>query len=148
MVDGAGSGRAGALCSACAYVTIRQMTDEHPLVVVLYFPLVTVPATIPLVWGHLAWPTGMQWLMLAGVGVTTQMAQVSMTRGLQLEPAGRATAVGYLQVVFAAIWGVLFFAEHPSPWTVGGAALILVSTIVLAGSGRQPVAQQVAMEDA
>ena len=56
--------------------------------------------------------------------------------------------MGYLQVVFAAIWGVLFFAEHPSPWTVGGAALILVSTIVLAGSGRQPVAQQVAMEDA
>jgi drug/metabolite transporter (DMT)-like permease len=138
----------GAMCSACAYIVIRKLTGESPLVVVLYFPLVTVPATLPMVWGHLLWPTPVQWAMLAGVGVTTQAAQVYMTRGLQSETAGRATAVGYLQVVFAAVWGALFFAEQPSVWTVGGAALILVSTIVLAGVGRRPAPQEVEVTEA
>jgi drug/metabolite transporter (DMT)-like permease len=134
---------AGAIFSACAYIVIRRLTTESSLVIVLYFPMVTVPATIPLVWHHLVWPSPLQWLMLLAVGVTTQMAQIYMTRGLQREPAGRATAVGYLQVVFAAAWGILFFGEHPTVWTVTGAAIILLSTVVLSGIGRQPVPQQV-----
>lgn len=133
----------GAMCSAGTYTVIRKLTDENPLVVVLYFPLVTVPATFPMVWRDLIWPTPVQWAMLLGVGVTTQMAQIYLTRGLQRETAGRATAVGYLQVVFAAAWGALFFHEQPTGWTVAGAALILVSTIVLAGVGRRPAPQEV-----
>jgi drug/metabolite transporter (DMT)-like permease len=138
----------GALCSACAYIVIRKLTAENPLVVVLYFPLVTVPATLPMVWRRLIWPTPWQWVMLVAVGVTTQMAQVYLTRGLQREPAGRATAVGYLQVVFAALWGLIFFHEQPSVWTVAGAATILVSTVVLAGTGRQPAPQKVELAEA
>jgi drug/metabolite transporter (DMT)-like permease len=129
---------AGAVCSACAYIVIRRLTSESPLVVVFYFPLVTVPATLPMVWGRLVWPDARQWLLLAAVGVTTQMAQVYMTRGLQRESAGRATAVGYLQVVFAALWGVLFFHEQLGGWTLAGASLILISTVLLVGSGRGP----------
>ena len=39
----------GAFFSACAYVTVRRVirTDD-PHVVVFYFPLVAVPATLPL----------------------------------------------------------------------------------------------------
>jgi drug/metabolite transporter (DMT)-like permease len=139
---------AGAMCSACAYIVIRRLTEENSLVVVLYFPLVTVPVTIPLVWNHLVWPTPLQWVLLLAVGVTTQIAQIYMTRGLQREAAGRATAVGYLQVVFAALWGVLLFHEQPSMWTLGGAALILFSTVVLAGTGRRPVPQAVEASEA
>ncbi|MBV9775255.1 MAG: DMT family transporter [Gemmatimonadetes bacterium] len=121
----------GALCSAAAYTTIRTLRGEHSLVIVFYLPLVTVPVTVPLV-GHLAkWPTPLEWLTLLGIGVTTQAAQVYLTRGLQREPAGRATAVGYLQIVFAALWGVVFFGEYPDGWSVLGALLIVGSTLVL-----------------
>jgi drug/metabolite transporter (DMT)-like permease len=41
-------------------------------------------------------------LILLGVGVTTHLGQVFMTRGLHLERAGRATAAGLVQIVFAA----------------------------------------------
>jgi drug/metabolite transporter (DMT)-like permease len=75
--------------------------------------------------------------VLVGVGVTTQIAQVYMTRGLQMERAGRATAVGYLQVVFAAAWGALFFAEFPDRWSLLGGSLILGSTLLLAERGRR-----------
>ncbi len=127
----------GALCSAGAYVTIRKMTGEHPLVIVFYLPLVTLVATVPIAAPSLIWPTPIEWLVLAGVGITTQIAQVYMTRGLQMERAGRATAVGYLQVVFAAIWGALFFAEFPDRWSLVGGALILGSTLLLAERGRR-----------
>lgn len=127
----------GAVFSACAYVTIRRLTGENPLVVVFYFPLITVPASLPWIWDDLVWPTALEWLMLLGVGVTTQMAQVALTRGIQREPAGRATAVGFLQVVLAAAWGIAFFGEVPGPWSWVGAALIVASTVGLAVVARR-----------
>jgi len=142
-------GLAGALCSALAYVAIRQMGKaEHPLVVVFYFPLVTVPLALPLALPGWLWPTPAEWATLAGIGVCTQLAQVSMTRGLQLEPAGRATAVGYLQIVFAALWGALAFGERPSAWTAGGAAVILAGTLLVAvrGRGREAAARAAELE--
>jgi drug/metabolite transporter (DMT)-like permease len=123
----------GAMFSAGAYVTVRRLgSAENPLVIVFYFPLVTVPATIPFVIPVAVWPTAWEWLVLLGVGVSTQIAQVSITRGLQLLPAARASAVGYLQIIFAAAWGVFFFGEVPDRWSFAGAALIIVSTLTLA----------------
>jgi len=123
----------GATFSAAAYVTVRSMgRAEHPLVVVFYFPLVSVPLALPAVIPVWVWPTPVEWALLVAVGVATQIAQVYLTRGLQLEPAGRATAVAYLQVLFAALWGVLFFGEVPGPWTLAGALLVVAGTLALA----------------
>lgn len=123
---------AGALSAASAYTTIRALRDEHPLVVVFYLPVMTIPTAVPLLAGAAArWPTPLEWLVLLGVGATTQVAQLYMTRGLQMERAGRATAVGYVQIVFAAVWGVLFFGEVPDAWSVAGALLIVGSTLAL-----------------
>lgn len=122
----------GAIFSAAAYVLVRQLgTTEHPLVVVFYFPLVTVPLAIPFASVTWVWPTPLEWLLLLGIGVSTQLGQIGITRGLQLAPAGRATAVGYLQIVFAALWGVLFFRELPGPLAIAGTAMIVGSTLVL-----------------
>ncbi len=123
----------GAIFSAAAYVTVRKLgRTEHPLVIVFYFTCITVPAAVPGAFANPVWPTPTEWLILLGVGVTAQAGQVFLTRGLQLEPAGRATAVGYLQVVFAALWGALFFAEFPDGWTFAGALIIIGSTLKLA----------------
>lgn len=124
---------AGAIFSAAAYVTVRKLgRTEDPLVIVFYFTLITVPAAIPGAFADPVWPTATEWLILLGVGLTAQAGQVFLTRGLQIEPAGRATAVGYLQVVFAAIWGALFFAEFPDMWSFAGALIIIGSTLKLA----------------
>jgi drug/metabolite transporter (DMT)-like permease len=123
----------GALLSASAYVAVRSMgTSEHPLVVVFYLPLVSVPLALPAVIPVWVWPTPLEWVGLLAVGGSTQIAQIYMTKGLQLERAGRATAVGYLQVVFAGLWGLLFFGEQPTAWTAAGTALVLGGTLLLA----------------
>ncbi len=124
---------AGAVCSAAAYVTVRRLAEtEHPLVIVLYFTLVAFPAS--LVWAIPEWvaPTPTEWLMLLGIGVTTQIGQVCLTYGLAREPAARAMAVGYLQVVFAVLWGLALFSETPLWTTIAGAALIIGGTTLAA----------------
>jgi len=130
---------AGAVSSGFAYVTVRSLSKhEDPLVIVFYFPLVALPLSIPWAVMHLILPTAREWLVLAGIGVLTQAAQVCLTRGLSLERAGRASAVGYLQVVLAMIWGAAFFGEVPALATLGGAALIVGCTalVTVAAGGR------------
>jgi len=128
----------GAAFSACAYVTVRKIgTREHPLVIVFWFPLVATPLSLPAVIPVWTWPTLREWLLILAVGAFTQIAQVAMTTGLQREPAGRATAVSYLQVVFAAIWGVLVFGEVPDLSTLVGAAMIIGSAFLLMSGGKK-----------
>ena len=123
----------GAMCSAAAYVVVRRLSQtEDPLVIVFYFPLVTVPAALPTLLPDFVWPEGVEWLLLLGIGLTTQIGQVSLTRGLTVLPASRGTALSYLQVVFAAAWGVLIFHEKPDVWTLSGGALVILSSIWLA----------------
>ena len=137
----------GAIFSALVYVIVRMLRDtDHPLVVVFWFPLLTVPLALPFALLDWRWPTPLEWLVLLGVGASTQVAQVYMTRGLQLEPAGRATAVGYLQVAFAAAWGILVFGDRPTGWTLAGAAVIVASTVWI-GAGRQRTAPGLATDD-
>lgn len=126
-------GLAGALLSATAYVLVRKLGEsEDAMVIVFYFALVSVLGSIPLTAVNAVVPTAMELLVVLGVGIATQVGQVSITRGLLLEPAGRATSMGYLQIVFAAVWGVVFFGEIPDLAGVTGAALIVGSTLALA----------------
>lgn len=123
-------GLLGALFSAAAYVTVRQISQtEAAPVIVFYFPLVTTLGALPLALPVLVWPTPVEWLALVmGVGITAQLGQVFLTLGLKREPAGRAMAISYLQIVFAAVWGALFLAERPTPLTFAGAALVGIGT--------------------
>lgn len=121
----------GALFSACAYVTVRKLRGENPNVIVFYFPLVAVPFTLPFALNAWVWPSLRGWLLMAGIGVTVQIAQVLLTRGLALVPAGRGTTVGYVQIVFAAAWGWLWFSERPGAITVVGALCIAGAVLLV-----------------
>lgn len=121
------------MCSSMAYVTVRKLSrTEHPLVIVFYFPLVAMPLALPWAIHSFVMPAPIDWLLLVAIGVTTQVGQVFLTKGLALERAGRATTIGYLQVAFAMIWQFVVFGDPPTPWTIAGASLILGGTLVVA----------------
>lgn len=122
---------AGALLTALAYICVRRLgRSEHPLVIILYFPLMALPLSLPPVLLDPVLPTATEALWLLGVGVFTQLGQIGLTHGLTGLPAARATALSYCQVLFAALWGWLFFAETPSGGTLLGAALVLSATLL------------------
>ena len=124
-------GVAGALFTALAYVSVRRLSaTEHPLVIILYFPLVSVPLTLPAVLQSGVWPSGLDWFWLLGVGVLTQLGQIWVTKGLSCLPAARATSLNYVQVVFAATWGWICFQEAVTPLSFLGAFLVLVASCI------------------
>jgi drug/metabolite transporter (DMT)-like permease len=132
---------AGALLTAVAYVSVRSLAgSEHPAVIVLYFPLVAVPLSLPLVLLDPVLPTPVELLWLLAVGVFTQVGQVGLTRALSQLPAGRATAISYVQVGFAGLWGWWIFVEALDLPTMIGALLILMATLTCLGR-RQGVAK-------
>ena len=89
--------------------------------------------------GGAVWPTPVEWLLLVGVGVVTQIGQVFLTKGLHLEKAGRAMSMSYVQVIFAAVWGFLFFRETPNSLSVVGAGLILCGMLLVSPTGMEAV---------
>jgi len=70
-------------------------------------------------------------VLLLGVAVATQIAQVYLTKGLHAERAARAMSISYVQILFAATWGILFFDELPTPLSVAGAALVVSGTALV-----------------
>ena len=121
----------GALFTALAYVCVRRLsTKEHPLVIILYFPLVSIPLTLPMVIHNGVLPSGVDWFWLLGVGVLTQLGQIWVTKGLSCLPAARATSLNYVQVLFAASWGWIWFNESITAFTCMGAALVLSASFI------------------
>ena len=129
----------GAMFSGSAYATIRQMPKERPEVVVLYLPLMSVPMSLPFIATNWHAPTWDEWLLLIGIGIATQLAQTSMTKGLQIEKTGRATMVGYVQIIFAGAWGAILFGEAITSWTVFGAVIVLAGMLSLVMVHREAV---------
>jgi len=127
------AGLGGALGSGIAYTLVRKLVaTEHPSVIVLYFPMVCIPGTLLLGGADFVWPDAMGWWVLLGVGCFTQLGQLTLTKAMQLDSASRATSLSYVQIVFAALLGWLFFAEVPALETQIGGALILLGAMVSA----------------
>lgn len=126
----------GAMLASLAYVAVREASKtEHPLVIVFFFPLVAVPATLPFM-ASFIWPRGWEWLLLLGVGVSTLLGQVYLTRALALIPAARAVTIGYTQILFVTLWGMLFFGEYLDAWSASGSLLVVAGTLAVAVKGR------------
>ena len=134
---------AGALLTAVAYVSVRQLgRSEHPQVIVFWFPLVSIPLSLPLVALEPVLPSAAELGWLVAVGLLTQLGQIGLTYGLVKLPAARATTISYVQVVFAALWGWLLFGERLGISTLAGASLILASILVMSHRARLPQGSQ------
>ena len=132
-------GVTGALLTSLAYVLVRNLApDEHPLVIVFYFPLISVPLSLPFVLANPVLPTGVELIWLLGVGVFTQLGQVFLTQGITGMPAAQATAISYVQVIFAALWGTFLFGEQLNSLMMLGALLILGATLISLRPPRKP----------
>lgn len=121
----------GAVLSAAAYVTVRMLAAEHHLVVIFYFAVISSLGSLPGTLLGPVMPDTRDLLLLLGVGISTQLGQIFMTRGLHLERTGRATATSLVQIVFAAIWGAIFFSQVPGPAGLAGAALVVLGVLLL-----------------
>jgi len=117
--------------SGLAYNFIRKIkTAEHPLVIIFYFPLVTMPFTG--VASSLNWvtPSGWDWAILIGVGVLTQIAQYFMTRSYQSEELSKVANLRYISIIFAWSFGFFIFNESYSIYAYSGMFLAVAGVVL------------------
>tara|TARA_B100000700_G_C14956812_1_gene814398 strand:+ start:96 stop:1001 length:906 start_codon:yes stop_codon:yes gene_type:complete len=121
----------GALLTSLAYICVRKLSEkEHPLIIIYYFPLISIPISVPFIIKDFVLPSGTDWIWILGIGLFTQIGQLCITEGLRLIPAGQATSLNYSQVIFASLWGVLFFQEPLTSNIYWGGLCVLISTII------------------
>jgi len=108
-----GLGLFAAFSASLAYTCVRVLRlSEDPLVVILYFPLVTVPLIGPVAAWEWQTPVGFEWAILLGIGVLTQVAQYFMTLAYQLEKASKIMIFNYAGLFWGVLLGEWFFGEH------------------------------------
>lgn len=117
-----------ALFSSVAYSLIRVLVrTEHPLRIVLAFPLLSIPVAWMLGGRDFVLPQGHAWIWLLLLGVATQGGQVFLTYALRYHTATRATQIGFLGVVLAMLIGVPHGDGWPGWAQIGGASLVFLS---------------------
>ncbi|NIY86220.1 DMT family transporter [Vibrio campbellii] len=121
----------GAFGSSIAYVIVRKLSQtEDSSVIIFYFPLVALPASILLIGDQFVMPDLYLTMMLVLVGVFTQIGQLGLTKAMQTQEAGKASAYSYVQIIFSVVLGIAFFGELPSAWTYLGGALIVTGALI------------------
>ncbi len=130
-----GIGISSALASGMAYNSIRKLKlSEHPLVIIFYFPLITIPITsIYLLFTGWTTPNLIELAVLIAIGVATQFAQYFMTKAYQLEDLSKVSSVQYLGIVFALLFGYLFFNEAYTLKSFAGILIVLMGVILNVG---------------
>lgn len=118
-------GLASAVFSGIAYNAVRKLnTSEHPLVIILYFPMVALPIAGFYSLFHWVSPMGWDWGLALLMGLSTQAGQYCMTRAIQLEKLENVTFLNYAGILFALLLGFIFYAETFDWISLSGMGLV------------------------
>ncbi|PCJ67607.1 MAG: EamA family transporter [Bacteroidetes bacterium] len=122
----------GTFAASAAYNIISVLKKtEHHLVIMLYFPMVTIPIALVyiLFTGEWVWTSTANWLLLGLIGFLTYFAQYFLTKAYQIGDVSKVSIISYLGIIYALFFGYYLFDEWYTPIVFGGLALVLMGVI-------------------
>ena len=129
-------GLAGSMLSGLAYMAVRRLSKtEHPLTILIWFPLATLPLSFVATWHAGARAIPRDGIEVAGhllVYLSALCGQWTLTWGLSRAGAARATAVTMTGPVFGLLFGWLMFGTPPGAASVAGTAIVIAAVVLLA----------------
>ena len=125
------AGVGASLLAACAFVSIRAMSDSEPASrIVFYFSTFSaLLSSIPLLWAYQPLSARELGLLLA-VGLVATTSQLVMSKAYALAPPGKIGPLSYLAIVFSGLFAWLLWDEMPGLSSWMGAGLIFASTLI------------------
>lgn len=122
-------GLAAATCGAARDLATRQIPETVPNLCVCFVSAVMVTMTAPLVSLGESWivpgPTAL--FLCASAGLFFCIATFLIVLAFRSSDLGAVVPFRYVLLIWAGMWGFLFFGELPDRWTLIGAALIVAS---------------------
>ena len=122
------------LIAAFAYSAYNITTrfvgrNEDPWTSLLYtalFGAVVMSIAVPFFWQPLDLTSAALMCVIAAFGT---LSQLLLIRALAIGEAGMLAPFAYSGLIFATVWGIVFFDEYPDRWTVIGASVIVAAGV-------------------
>lgn len=126
-----GLGVIAALFSGVAYNLVRRLRNtEHPMTVVLHFQFFGTLAGIIFLFVYgWSYPGLVEWVFLIVIGIASQLGQVYLTKALQREAASSVVIASYTGLIYAIVFGWIFFDEAHTYVTFAGMALVVLGVV-------------------
>ena len=119
----------GAGCYAVYQIATRILSaTDAPLTTLAYSASVGVlvsSAVVPFFW---VMPSPGQWIAMMGLGLFGGLGHFALINALRAAPAATVAPFGYVNLLWAMLFGYAIFGDLPDSWTLAGAAIV-------AGSG-------------
>lgn len=120
------------------YQLLTQLAGESdsPSVCSFYvgvFCTVILSAVVPFYWAQ---PDTWQWVQLAVLGSLGLCAHFLMAKSYRYASSTVLAPLGYLQIIFATLYGMLLFGNYPVPYSILGMGLIFMSGLLVYGRRR------------
>ncbi|HAF26950.1 MAG TPA: EamA family transporter [Lachnospiraceae bacterium] len=117
----------GGVGAGMAYVFVRKLKKkgERTPMIVLFFSLVSCLATLPFMLFNYSHMAPWQIVCLIMAGVSAALGQFSITSAYKFAPAKELSVYDYVQVIFAALWGMIFLGEVPVLLSIIGYVIII-----------------------
>lgn len=126
-----GLGMLSASISGIAYTAIVKLkSTDHPINIVLYFPMVSIPFMVLWCMFDFVQPIGIEWVFLLLIGVFTQFAQILLTKALHFGSASVIVPFQYLGIIYALLIGLFIFDERLNVIVYLGVFLILAGVLL------------------
>ena len=119
-----------AFCSAFGSVLVRKIGNEERSAVLILYPMLLAIVVMSLAQPAVYQPPSLLDLaMMALVGVFSVIAQHLIILAYRAAPAGVVAPSQYSQIIWATLFGMIFFGERPDGWVAVGASIIIASGV-------------------
>lgn len=123
----------GSFLIADVAVLVKKLsaTDRNVTIMFYFGVITTIVAAVP-AWFVWQTPLGLEWLLLVFVGGAASLGQYCTLRALRVAEATAVMPFDYARLLFAGVFGFVFFAEVPDGWTLLGIGVLVGSTLYIA----------------
>jgi DME family drug/metabolite transporter len=130
-LDAVAWGLTSSVMYAGVVLSLRYLRGLNAVWLAAINHFVTAIVLIPFAFVDAPFPSGIQWLFLAGLGVV-QMAvpYVLFAHSLKRIPGHEATGIGLIEPLLVPAWAYLAWGDRPAWWTILGGGFILAGLAV------------------
>jgi drug/metabolite transporter (DMT)-like permease len=127
-----------AVFAALAQVFVRKLVNEESTAsIVFYFSITaTLMSLVTLPFGWVV-PGPEAAALLIGAGLLGGVGQILLTSSYRWADASVVAPFDYVSMIFALVFGYIFFAEVPTLPVLGGAALVVLAGVLIIWRERQ-----------
>ncbi|MDP3981500.1 MAG: DMT family transporter [Chlamydiota bacterium] len=131
---GAGIGLLSGMFAAFAYMSISaaKKKGNNSLTIIFYFMVISSILSFPFMVYHFQMPNMTETIYIVGLSICATIAQILMTKAYHHGKTASTSAYSSMIIIFAFIFGMIFWHEIPTLWSVAGGCLIFISIVYIA----------------